>query len=138
MLAILLIICFIATETSYLQIGLSCICLKLNRNIHTTTTTTTTQQQQQQQQRPFNGLWSGTTRVGRYQKKHSPTHTHYYYYTCNCNCRFKPNRPAFDAPLRLTASSYFKMIFGTRKLGSLLCGLLCVPVCCYFWYNFDL
>ena len=23
----------------------------------------------------FNGLWSGTTRVGRYQKKHSPTHT---------------------------------------------------------------
>jgi len=23
---------------------------------------------------PFNGLWSGTTRVGRYQKKHSPTH----------------------------------------------------------------
>ena len=34
------------------------------------------QQQQQQQQRPFNGLWSGTTRVGQYQKKHSPTHTH--------------------------------------------------------------
>ena len=26
--------------------------------------------------RPFNGLWSGTTRVGRYQKKHLPTHTH--------------------------------------------------------------
>ena len=25
---------------------------------------------------PLNGLWSGTTRVGRYQKKHSPTHTH--------------------------------------------------------------
>jgi len=25
---------------------------------------------------PFNGLWSGTTGVGRYQKKHSPTHTH--------------------------------------------------------------
>jgi len=24
---------------------------------------------------PCNGLWSGTTRVGRYQKKHSPTHT---------------------------------------------------------------
>ena len=31
---------------------------------------------QQQQQRPFNGLWSGTTRVGQFQKKHSPTHTH--------------------------------------------------------------
>ena len=25
---------------------------------------------------PFNGLLSGTTRVGRYRKKHSPTHTH--------------------------------------------------------------
>ena len=25
---------------------------------------------------PFNGPWSGTTWVGRYQKKHSPTHTH--------------------------------------------------------------
>ena len=25
---------------------------------------------------PFNGPWSGTTRVGRYQKKHSPTHIH--------------------------------------------------------------
>ena len=34
------------------------------------------QQQQQQQQQPFNGRLSGTTRVGRYQKKHSPAHTH--------------------------------------------------------------
>ena len=25
---------------------------------------------------PFNGLWSGTTRVGWYHKKHSPTDTH--------------------------------------------------------------
>ena len=25
---------------------------------------------------PFNGLWSRTTQVGWYQKKHSPTHTH--------------------------------------------------------------
>ena len=25
---------------------------------------------------PFNSPWSGTTRVGRYQKKHSPIHTH--------------------------------------------------------------
>ena len=25
---------------------------------------------------PFNGLWSGTTQVGQYQKKHSPTPTH--------------------------------------------------------------
>ena len=29
-----------------------------------------------QQQQPFNGRLSGTTRVGRYQKKHSPAHTH--------------------------------------------------------------
>ena len=28
-----------------------------------------------QQQQPFNGRLSGTTRVGRYQKKHSPAHT---------------------------------------------------------------
>ena len=28
------------------------------------------------QQQPFNGRLSGTTRVGRYQKKHSPAHTH--------------------------------------------------------------
>ena len=32
--------------------------------------------QQQQQQHPFNGPLSGTTRVSRYQKEHSPTHTH--------------------------------------------------------------
>ena len=30
--------------------------------------------QQQQQQQPFYGRLSGTTRVSRYQKKHSPTH----------------------------------------------------------------
>ena len=34
------------------------------------------EQQQQQQQQPFNGCLSGSTRVGRYQKKHSPAHTH--------------------------------------------------------------
>jgi len=31
---------------------------------------------EQQQQQRFNGRLSGTTRVGRYQKKHSPAHTH--------------------------------------------------------------
>ena len=30
----------------------------------------------QQQRQPFNGHLSGTTWVGRYQKKHSPAHTH--------------------------------------------------------------
>ena len=34
------------------------------------------QQLQQQQQQPFSGRLYGTTRVGRYQKKHSPAHTH--------------------------------------------------------------
>ena len=29
-----------------------------------------------QQQQPFKGRLSGTSRVGRYQKKHSPAHTH--------------------------------------------------------------
>ena len=33
-------------------------------------------QQQSTHTQPFNGLWSGTTRVGRYQKKHSPAHTY--------------------------------------------------------------
>ena len=31
--------------------------------------------QQKQQQQPFNGHLSGTTRVGLYQKKHSPAHS---------------------------------------------------------------
>ena len=37
----------------------------------------------------FNSLWSGTTWVGRYQKKHSPAHTHpdhwtsFYYITAS-------------------------------------------------------
>jgi len=30
----------------------------------------------QRQQQPFNGHLSRTTRVGQYQKKHSPAHTH--------------------------------------------------------------
>ena len=38
---------------------------KRHRHTHTHTHT-----------QPFNGLWSRTTRLGRYQKKHSPTHTH--------------------------------------------------------------
>jgi len=41
---------------------------------HITTNATHTHTHTQTQ--PFNGLWSGTTRVGRYQEKHSPTHTH--------------------------------------------------------------
>jgi len=43
-----------------LQVALVAVNLTLNRHTHT---------------QPFNGLLSGTTRVGRYQKKHSPTYT---------------------------------------------------------------
>ena len=41
-----------------------CACARARAHTHTHT------------HKPFNGLWSGTTQVGRYQKKHSPTHTH--------------------------------------------------------------
>ena len=46
--------------------GVICQCIVLYHKINKQTTHT----------QPFNGLWSGTTWVGRYQKKHSPTHTH--------------------------------------------------------------
>ena len=36
----------------------------------------------------FNGLWSATTWVGRYQKKHSPTHTHPDHRTSIASCLF--------------------------------------------------
>jgi len=48
---------------------------------------------------PFNGLWSGTTRVGQYQKKHSPTHTHPGHQTSFINFHL----------LRSTASSLFSL-----------------------------
>ena len=35
---------------------------------------------------PFNGRWSGTTRVGQYQKKHSLTHTNPGHRTSFINC----------------------------------------------------
>ena len=53
-----------------------------------------------QQQQPFNSRLSGTTRVGRYQKKHSPAHTH------------PGQRPSFITFLHLqwsTASSLFSL-----------------------------
>ena len=49
---------------------------------------------------PFNGLWSGTTRVGQYQKKHSPTHTHPGHWTSFIN---------FLHLLRSIASSVFSL-----------------------------
>jgi len=50
--------------------AVQCTPLASSRDTYTAT------QQQQQQQQPFNGRMSGTTQVGRYQKKHSPAHTH--------------------------------------------------------------
>jgi len=49
---------------------------------------------------PFNGSLSRTTRVGRYQKKHSPTHTHPDHQTSFIN---------FLHLLRSTASSLFNL-----------------------------
>ena len=48
-------------ENAFIFIPVNTFQLPRNRNTHT---------------QPFNGLLSGTTRVGQYQKKHSPTHTH--------------------------------------------------------------
>jgi len=45
-------------------------------NPHMVRTTRSSVAAAQQQQEPFNGRLSRTTRVGRYQKKHSPAHTH--------------------------------------------------------------
>ena len=52
------------------------IWLLLNKRFQLLENLKTSKIQQQQQQQPFNGRVSGTTRVGRYQKKHSPAHTH--------------------------------------------------------------
>ena len=49
---------------------------------------------------PFNGPLSGTTRVGQYQKKHSPTHTHPDHQTSFIN---------FLHLLRSTASPVFSL-----------------------------
>ena len=53
----------------HLNFTLSRLKSHTHTHTHTHTCTHTTAQ-------PFNGRWSRTTRVGRYQKKHSPTHTH--------------------------------------------------------------
>jgi len=51
---------------------------------------------------PFNGPLSGMTRVGWYQKRHSPTHTHDNHHSistkhCHCNA----------ADITITNSSYY-------------------------------
>ena len=52
------------------------ICIVINDKTQDSTSLSFTVPVKQQQQQPFNGRLSGTTRVGRYQKKHSPAHTH--------------------------------------------------------------
>ena len=58
----------------------SCQLLQQNKSVETTGTSSPEQREvmewvNQQQQQPFNGRLSGTTRVGRYQKKHSGQRT---------------------------------------------------------------
>ena len=61
---------FIQPINSTQILGFILICFYFTTgHFHTTQTTTTTTS-------TFNGRLSGTTRVGRYQKKHSPAHTH--------------------------------------------------------------
>ena len=71
---------------------------------------------------PFNGPLSGTTRVGQYQKKHSPTHTHPDHRTSFIN---------FLHLLQSTASSLFSLrawqFFSTTSL-QVLFGLTQVTV----------
>ena len=45
---------------------------------------------------PFHSLLSGTTRVGRYQKKHSPTHTHPDHQTSFINFLYLQRSMAFS------------------------------------------
>ena len=68
---------------------------------------------------PFNGLLSGTTRVGRYQKKYSPTHTH------------PDHRTSFIIFLHLQrskASSLFSLRAWQSSRTTLLQVLFCLPL----------
>ena len=69
---------------------------------------------------PFNGLWSGTTHVGRYQKKHSPSHTHPDRRTSFIN---------FLHLLRSTASSLFSLRAWQSFLTTSLQVLFGLPLC---------
>ena len=87
---------------------------------------------------PFNGRWSGTTWVGRYQKKHSPTHTHPGHRTSFINflhllqsiassvfslCAWQFSlttsvQVLFVLPLGLGSSTSYSMHFFTQSLSS--------------------
>ena len=68
---------------------------------------------------PFNGRWSGTNRVGRYQKKHSPTHTHPVHRTSFIN---------FLYFLRSMASSVFSLRAWQSSLTTTLQVLFGLPL----------
>ena len=87
---------------------------------------------------PFNGLLSGTARVARYQKKHSPTHTHPDHRTLFINflhlqrsmasslfslCTWQSSRTTsiqvlFGLPLGLGPSTSYFMHFFTQSSSS--------------------
>jgi len=73
------------TDHATLSVAISCIQLVLqcdlnaiqaNNAKHSNYLNRQTEYDKTHAHTPFNGPLSGTTRVGRYQKKHSPTHTH--------------------------------------------------------------
>jgi len=68
---------------------------------------------------PFNGPLSGTTRVGRYEKKHSPTHTHPDHQTSFIN---------FLHLLRSIASSVFSLSAWQSSLTTSLQVLFRLPL----------
>jgi len=76
----------------------------------------------QQQQQPFYGPLSGTTRVGRYQKKHSPTH-------------HPDHQPIFISffhlPRSITSSLFKCLLFITVKIRWRLSAVNC---CTYCWH----
>ena len=98
---------------------------------------------------PSNGLWSVTIWVGRYQKKHSPTHTHpdhrpsfiYFLHFLRSNSLFSLRawqsssttslQVLFDLPLGLGPSTSYSMHFFTQSSSSFRstcpyhCGLFC-------------
>jgi len=90
----------------YGQFNIPSVLITLHTHTHTHTQT-----------QPFNDLWSMTLRVGRYHKKHSPTHTHPDHWTSFIN---------FLHLLRSTASYLFSLrawqSFSTTSL-QVLCGL---------------
>ena len=76
------------------------------------------------QQQPFNGRLSGTTRVGQYQKKHSPAHTHPGQRTLSpfsiCNSPRHYSRTTsfqvlFGLPLGLEPPTSYSMHFFTQS-----------------------